>query len=283
MVAVRVWSGASLVLLTTNGLFAGHIIALVGSMGAKSECRSCAWLTTTGNYGVLLGDCQHPLCFGTCSRGRKPSSVPRITTHFATAIYRRALREDSVVLEQLNDELMVEAAQFADLDDEGRQWSEENYCGGYTSFASLRALHRMSSTFNQLERWVDCHVRTFAEYLEFDEDAVENLSMTDCWVNVMPEGTAHGLHLHPTSTISGTYYVQTPPKCAALRFEDPRFDRMMAAPRRRAEARPGNQLHVESPAVAGEVVLFESWLRHSVAANPLEEERVSVSFNYHWC
>jgi uncharacterized protein (TIGR02466 family) len=30
------------------------------------------------------------------------------------------------------------------------------------------------------------------------------------------------------------------------------------------------------------VVLFESWLRHEVAANQAEEDRVSISFNYHW-
>jgi uncharacterized protein (TIGR02466 family) len=34
--------------------------------------------------------------------------------------------------------------------------------------------------------------------------------------------------------------------------------------------------------VAGHVVLFESWLRHEVAQNPVTAERVSVSFNYDW-
>jgi uncharacterized protein (TIGR02466 family) len=36
------------------------------------------------------------------------------------------------------------------------------------------------------------------------------------------------------------------------------------------------------PAEAGSVVLFESWLRHEVAPNPLDSERVSISFNYGW-
>jgi uncharacterized protein (TIGR02466 family) len=34
-------------------------------------------------------------------------------------------------------------------------------------------------------------------------------------------------------------------------------------------------------AAAGAVVLFESWLRHEVPANP-GAERISVSFNYGW-
>jgi len=30
------------------------------------------------------------------------------------------------------------------------------------------------------------------------------------------------------------------------------------------------------------VILFESWLRHEVTANPANDERISVSFNYNW-
>jgi len=33
---------------------------------------------------------------------------------------------------------------------------------------------------------------------------------------------------------------------------------------------------------AGQVVLFESWLRHEVSLNAVAAERVSVSFNYSW-
>jgi uncharacterized protein (TIGR02466 family) len=36
------------------------------------------------------------------------------------------------------------------------------------------------------------------------------------------------------------------------------------------------------PAEQGKVVLFESWLRHEVAPNPTEAERISISFNYSW-
>ena len=35
-------------------------------------------------------------------------------------------------------------------------------------------------------------------------------------------------------------------------------------------------------AEAGNVVLFESWLRHEVPPNPVDAERISISFNYNW-
>jgi uncharacterized protein (TIGR02466 family) len=67
-----------------------------------------------------------------------------------------------------------------------------------------------------------------------------------------------------------------------LKFEDPRLDRFMAAPPRVSGARRENQAHITYPAEAGNVVLFESWLRHEVPANRVAEERISISFNYHW-
>jgi uncharacterized protein (TIGR02466 family) len=54
----------------------------------------------------------------------------------------------------------------------------------------------------------------------------------------------------------------------------------MAAPPRKAGA--VNRPWVVLPAEAGSVVLFESWLRHEVAPNPLASERISISFNYGW-
>ena len=33
---------------------------------------------------------------------------------------------------------------------------------------------------------------------------------------------------------------------------------------------------------AGEVCLWESWLRHEVQPNRADDERISISFNYRW-
>ncbi len=82
--------------------------------------------------------------------------------------------------------------------------------------------------------------------------------------------------------MSGTYYVETPRGSPGLKFEDPRLERFMAAPPRKARARPANKAWITVPAKAGHLVLFESWLRHEVAPEAYAGERVSVSFNYNW-
>lgn len=200
-----------------------------------------------------------------------------IQTLFATPVYtaRLAPREAG-----LNRRLLEECRQLKRDDGAGRRWSRANYPGGYTSYGSVSRMQRVSPTFAALEARLDAHVARFARSLAFDLRG-RRLAMTDCWVNIMPPRVAHGLHLHPLSSISGTYYVATPPGCAGLKLEDPRLERMMAAPPRRARASGNLKPWVVIPARAGSLVLFESWLRHEVPPNPVGE-RVSISFNYSW-
>jgi uncharacterized protein (TIGR02466 family) len=198
---------------------------------------------------------------------------------FPTFIYSEPLQKNGLI--RLNDELADECRRLRDFDTAGRRWSEKNYPGGYTSYASMNELHRFSSTFAELEKKFTKHVRAFARILDMDLRG-RTIRLTDLWVNIMPPSVAHSLHLHPLSFISGTYYVATPDGCPGLKFEDPRLDRFMAAPPKISSARRENRTHITYPAEAGNVILFESWLRHEVAANRVEAERISVSFNFNW-
>jgi len=198
---------------------------------------------------------------------------------FPTYIYHAPLLNRG--LDRFNADLADECRNLRDYDAAGRRWSLKNYPGGYTSYASLNQLHKFSSTFEGVERKLALHVRRFTKELDMDLKG-RKIQITDLWVNIMPEHAAHGLHLHPLSFISGTYYVATPPGCPGLKFEDPRLSKFMAAPPKTAKARPENRAHITYPAKAGHVLLFESWLRHEVAANRMDAERISISFNYNW-
>jgi uncharacterized protein (TIGR02466 family) len=198
---------------------------------------------------------------------------------FPTLVYTAALETRGRA--DLNKRLERECAQLALDDAAGRKWSARNYPGGYTSYGSQARMHTLSPTFAALQAKLDKHVQKFAAALDFDLTGRE-LAMTDCWVNIMSRDVMHGLHLHPLATISGTYYVRTPRGSAGLKLEDPRLDRFMAAPPRKATARKDNRPWVTLPASQGTLVLFESWLRHEVPPNPSTGRRVSISFNYNW-
>ena len=73
-----------------------------------------------------------------------------------------------------------------------------------------------------------------------------------------------------------------PEGTSALKLEDPRSARMMAAPARKKTARKKMRTFVYVAPDVGDVLLWESWLRHEVPLNMAEEDRISVSFNYSW-
>ena len=185
----------------------------------------------------------------------------------------------------MHKNLLKECYQFEKLDAPGREWSDENYAGGYTSYGSLTNLHQLSPYFAQLQRQLDPLVFRFAKKLEMDFQGLaprKALKLSSLWINIMPANVLHSAHIHPLSVISGTYYVRVPRGARGLRLEDPRLSSFMATPPRLRGASQRNQWFVEVPAKAGSVILFESWLRHEVLPNPSQEDRISISFNYDW-
>jgi uncharacterized protein (TIGR02466 family) len=197
---------------------------------------------------------------------------------FPTFIYSAALQRAGAAF---NRQLLTECRQLRHDDAAGRRWSSENYPGGYTSYGSVHWLQRISPTFKSLERKLDRHVAAYARALDWDLTGRE-LHMTDCWINIMPKLVVHGLHLHPLSSVSGTYYVQVPKGAPGIKFEDPRLDRFMAAPPRKSGGSRETRRWGTVAATPGHLVLFESWLRHEVMPNRVGAERISISFNYNW-
>ena len=179
------------------------------------------------------------------------------------------------------DELAASCISIAEDDEAGQDWCEEHGYPGYTSYASLTDLPWRFPIFQEVKEALDRHVAAFAEELHFDLGD-RPLKLEDLWINVLPEGGVHSAHIHPHSVISGTTYVAMPEGTSALKLEDPRLQMMMAAPPRRKDA-PAHlrQFHYVRPEV-GEVLLWESWLRHEVPMNMAEDDRISVSFNYKW-
>ena len=108
------------------------------------------------------------------------------------------------------------------------------------------------------------------------------MELEDIWFNILPEGGFHSGHIHPHSVISGTTYVTMPKGTSAIRFEDPRLPLMMAAPPRKKNAPDHLRQFVYITPDVGDVLLWESWLRHEVPMNSAEDDRISISFNYRW-
>lgn len=202
-------------------------------------------------------------------------------TLFPSFVSLAWLEKSASTRQKRNQDLVKECYQIETSDFDGQKWSKKNYPGGFTSYASLSHLDQFSSSFLEIKKLIDPQVKEFAKHLEMDLQG-RKLVMTSFWLNIMPKGVVHTMHIHPLSTVSGTYYIQTPKNCSALKFEDPRLVNFMASPPRKTKARPDNQRFISLEPQAGQVILFESWMRHEVPPNPSVQDRISVSFNYDW-
>ena len=204
--------------------------------------------------------------------------MANIKTLFSTPLYHGSLLEKGNI--NIN-ELKKSCRSIAKDDVAGQDWCIENDYTGYTSYASLSDLAWRFPIFSDLEKVLEKHVKKFTQELDWDLRGKE-IKLDDLWINILPEGGAHSSHIHPQSVISGTTYVEMPHRSSAIRFEDPRLTQMMAAPPRKKDARVmRKQFFYITPSV-GDVLLWESWLRHEVPVNMSEKERISVSFNYRW-
>lgn len=184
-------------------------------------------------------------------------------------------------VQKINQELLPEIEQIRRTDETGQKWSQKSYPGGYTSYATLNRLDQFSTSFLNIRNKIDLQVQKFSQHLDMDLQG-RKLIMTNFWVNIMPPKTVHSMHIHPLSAISGTYYVQTPKNCSAIKFEDPRIVCFMGSPPRKTRARDDNQRFISLTPQAGQVILFESWMRHEVPPNLSRQNRISLSFNYDW-
>jgi uncharacterized protein (TIGR02466 family) len=170
-------------------------------------------------------------------------------------------------------ELKRTALKLPEVDEAGLRWSQKNYPNGYTSYGSLSDLHRQFSVFEKLSTALDQEVKVFVKKLglSFPQG---RLGLSSLWVNLMPRHCYHAFHLHPNSVVSGTYYLSVPKNSSPLRVEDPRTSLFMASPPRK--------IQVDLKPKDGDVILFESWLKHEVPPHASNETRISVSFNYDW-
>lgn len=210
---------------------------------------------------------------------RYDGPMSHIESLFATRLYRAHLSELGKPLDSA--ELETSCLSIAEDDEAGQIWCEENDYPGYTSYASLDDLPWRFSIFKDLVKILNKHVAAFVKDLEFDLDD-KKIKLDSLWINILPSGGTHSSHIHPHSVISGTTYVAMPDGASALKIEDPRSARMMASPGRKADARRELRNFIYVAPEAGEILLWESWLRHEVPLNMADSERISVSFNYGW-
>ena len=106
----------------------------------------------------------------------------------------------------------------------------------------------------------------------------QEVKITGMWAIINKKNSSNAMHSHSNNYISAAYYVKAPKNCGDIVFHDPRF----AATYRYPKISKTNKLNsniVSFQPKEGMLVLFPSYLQHSVNLNQSNKERVVISFN----
>ena len=106
----------------------------------------------------------------------------------------------------------------------------------------------------------------------------QEVKITGMWAIINKKNASNSMHIHSNNYISAAYYVKAQKNCGDIVFYDPRF----AATYRYPKISKTNKLNsniVSFQPKEGMLVLFPSYLQHSVNANKTNQERIVLSFN----
>jgi len=175
------------------------------------------------------------------------------------------------------ERLIRRIRQISEDDAEGMQISRQRYPNGYTSYYTRNMLHG-DPAFGPLASFIQHMATKYSAQQYWDVERYE-LFLSSLWCNINGQYSFHSEHLHPFSHISGVFYISCPSDSGSILFKDPRPGRAMVPPPL-AQFRPENSTLVNIPPEDGKLLMFPSFLEHSVEQNLTTTERIGMSFNF---
>ena len=106
----------------------------------------------------------------------------------------------------------------------------------------------------------------------------EKIMILDMWSIVNTKNTFNVQHTHPNSLMSAAYYVKAKKNSGQIKFYDPKEMKVMYHP----PIKNYNEISAEIIKIEpeeGKLILFPSYLNHSVEENLSDQDRVVISFN----
>lgn len=144
----------------------------------------------------------------------------------------------------------------------GRKWQTDQNLHEFEEFAELVKIFHAA----------------MAEVLDLIGVACSEFEITGCWANISPKFAHHGAHHHANNYLSGIYYILAPPGGDSVIFHEPRSQPSIIDPPLKKETKyfaNAHQIRVKP----GRMIIFPSWLSHSVPSSTADSLRVSISYN----
>lgn len=154
----------------------------------------------------------------------------------------------------------------------------ENYDGGYTTYFNNQNIDHVRG-IAELRQAIFGVVTSYARELKYELN--DNKVSIQMWASVMRKNGFHGVHNHPRSQFSGTFYVQCDETMSPIVFHNPTAPFRMHEP---LVGRPQDHTPFTSPSLmiqprVGSMIIWPSWIYHHVERMRVDGPRISISFN----
>jgi uncharacterized protein (TIGR02466 family) len=198
--------------------------------------------------------------------------------YFPTQVFSHELPSD--MADGLNARLLETIRAERNSDRKGIQRSNFRALGGWHSHNKLHEDTRFEEVVSLVDACSDSIIDLNGYHPGY------RLKIGTMWAIINPPGSSNRSHIHPSSNWSGVYYVQCPKDSGSIDFTDPRTENLINPMRHVPNRKRPNSCwtKVNFDPIAGKLLIFPSWLYHSVAPNLSTEkgdagERVIISFN----
>ena len=127
---------------------------------------------------------------------------------------------------------------------------------------------------------------TFCVKFIHQQSKKEDVKLESFWININGSGGLNKPHTHSGNTYSGVFYIKVPNKMKEgnllfLKDHNERFvQESMGNFKEGYRPLPTDLSKLPVKPVENLLMIFPSWLPHSVEPNDVEEERISLSFNF---
>lgn len=143
----------------------------------------------------------------------------------------------------------------------------------YTTYHDEKLNQRYQDSFPEVDLFSETIVNGGNMLMNQINLTHNNNPHTYFWGSSYEIGDGHSLHVHPNSTLSGTYWPVAEEGCSAIVFRNPAASRMMY----------GNWGSVQEERYyqpkSGDMLIWPSWLEHKVNTQKRDAKRVAISFN----
>lgn len=189
---------------------------------------------------------------------------------FSTPIYRAKVINSDI-------DALLSASDFLSFLEDNKVWN----CSVETSYFNKNRVQ--SESYKALSSLIERDIFPFVvNYLSpLSEDCPIKIETSEFWVNRYFGGKFQEQHNHPSSTVSFVYVHKTSPSHSFLRFHNK--DSFLLADIRHASGLIFSRQTVDFDLSQGEVIIFPSFLEHSVVPNNSEGERITLSGNIRVC